>query len=240
MRMKTKLSLLVLLIAALAATGLSFWVVGDHTQPATRMGSAGAPSPEGNAPTSPPASTVTAPLASPVPTASSQAGPTTSPPASTATASPASPALTAPSPAGPSTSPPGSTAIASPTSPALTAPSPAGPPSTSPSASTATGSPASPAPTAPGPAGRSTSSPAPTATAPSAAAVAMPNQASMTEADRRLVQDRLHSQGYYRGPVDGIFGPMTATAIRLYQHEIGSEVTGRLTSEEANRLVRAH
>jgi cytoskeletal protein RodZ len=214
MRMKTKLSLLVLLIAALAATGLSFWVVGDHTQPATRMGSAGAPSPEGNAPTSPPASTVTAPLASPVPTASSQAGPTTSPPASTATASPASPALTAPSPAGP--------------------------PSTSPSASTATGSPASPAPTAPGPAGRSTSSPAPTATAPSAAAVAMPNQASMTEADRRLVQDRLHSQGYYRGPVDGIFGPMTATAIRLYQHEIGSEVTGRLTSEEANRLVRAH
>lgn len=60
----------------------------------------------------------------------------------------------------------------------------------------------------------------------------------MAEADPRVVQDALHSLGYYQGPADGIFGPSSRAAVRHFQHDIGAEVTGRLTAEEANRLGR--
>ncbi len=68
----------------------------------------------------------------------------------------------------------------------------------------------------------------------------MPNEAGMSEADRQRAQDALHRLGYYEGPVDGIFGPLTRAAIRQFQHDIGTEVTGRLTAAEANRLVNTH
>ena len=62
----------------------------------------------------------------------------------------------------------------------------------------------------------------------------------MSEADRREVQEALHRLRYYQGPVDGIFGPLTRTAIRRFQHDIGVETAGYLTEEEANRLVAIH
>jgi hypothetical protein len=68
----------------------------------------------------------------------------------------------------------------------------------------------------------------------------LPDETSMTEADRRAVQSALSRLGYYDSQVDGLFGPETRAAIRRYQHEIGSETTGRLTADEATRLVNSH
>jgi peptidoglycan hydrolase-like protein with peptidoglycan-binding domain len=62
----------------------------------------------------------------------------------------------------------------------------------------------------------------------------------MSETDRRRVQDALHRLGYYEASVDGIFGPLTRAAIRQFQRAIGTDVTGRLTTGEANRLVASH
>lgn len=42
------------------------------------------------------------------------------------------------------------------------------------------------------------------------------------------VQARLANLGYYRGPVDGSFGPRTAEALQTYQFDYGLPVTGRL------------
>jgi peptidoglycan hydrolase-like protein with peptidoglycan-binding domain len=50
-------------------------------------------------------------------------------------------------------------------------------------------------------------------------------------------QEALSGLGYYKGPVDGIFGPETRTAIRHFQRDIKASATGHLTADEANRLV---
>jgi peptidoglycan hydrolase-like protein with peptidoglycan-binding domain len=65
----------------------------------------------------------------------------------------------------------------------------------------------------------------------------MPAQADMTDANRRQVQEALRRLGYYRGPMDGIFGPLTQAAIRRFQQSVAAEPTGSLTAAEANRLV---
>jgi peptidoglycan hydrolase-like protein with peptidoglycan-binding domain len=67
----------------------------------------------------------------------------------------------------------------------------------------------------------------------------MPAEAAMTEFDRRTVQSVLLRLGYYDRAVDAVFGPETRAAIRRYQHEIGSEMTGFLTAEQATRLVNS-
>jgi hypothetical protein len=83
------------------------------------------------------------------------------------------------------------------------------------------------------------------AAAPLAAPVAavpaekLPDETLMTETDRRAVQVALTRLGYYGSQVDGLFGPETRAAIRRYQHEIGGETTGRLTADEATRLVNS-
>ena len=85
----------------------------------------------------------------------------------------------------------------------------------------------------------------PVVTAPAAApkppaavpAKQLPDEARMTEADRREVQSALVRLGYYGNPVDGLFGPETRAAIRRYQHEIGAEMTGRLAADQATKLV---
>jgi peptidoglycan hydrolase-like protein with peptidoglycan-binding domain len=59
----------------------------------------------------------------------------------------------------------------------------------------------------------------------------------MSEANRRQIQEALRRLDFYKGPVDGIFGPLTRTAIRRFQHEMGADATGHPTAEEANRLV---
>jgi Putative peptidoglycan binding domain len=107
--------------------------------------------------------------------------------------------------------------------PAPVAPAPPAPP------------PAAPPPVAPPPVATA-APPPPVATVP---AVKMPDEALMTEAERRQVQAALARLGYYGIQVDGVFGPETRAAIRRYQHEIGSATTGRITADEATRLVNS-
>jgi hypothetical protein len=102
-----------------------------------------------------------------------------------------------------------------------------------PPASTAATPTAPPASTAATPA----APPASTAATPAAPPASLPAEAEMSEANRRQIQETLRRLDYYRGPVDGIFGPLTRTAIRRFQREIGADTTGYLTAEEANRLV---
>jgi type IV secretory pathway VirB10-like protein len=96
-----------------------------------------------------------------------------------------------------------------------------------------------PTPNAPStPATSAQASQATTPPPPSAAmASAMPSEDKMSEANRRQVQEALHRRGYYDGPIDGIFGPLTRAAIRRFQDSIGEEGTGHLTAAEASRLV---
>ena len=68
----------------------------------------------------------------------------------------------------------------------------------------------------------------------------MPDEASMSKADRQRVQEALQRLGYYNGGADGVFGPLTRAAIRRFQGDIGAEMSGRLTAEEASQLVSTH
>ena len=61
--------------------------------------------------------------------------------------------------------------------------------------------------------------------------------ALLNDADRRQIQLALQRLGYYAGKVDGIYGPDTLAAIRRFQHELGTAMTGRLTTEQAARLL---
>ncbi len=65
----------------------------------------------------------------------------------------------------------------------------------------------------------------------------VPADDQMSDGDRRLVQRLLGKLGYYDGQVDGVFGPDTRAAIRRYQHELGAPMTGKLTSDQAIKLV---
>ena len=70
-----------------------------------------------------------------------------------------------------------------------------------------------------------------------ALATSMPSEDKMSVSDRRQVQEALHRLGYYEGPLDGIFGPLTRAAIRRFQESLGDQSTGHLTVAEATRLV---
>lgn len=49
-------------------------------------------------------------------------------------------------------------------------------------------------------------------------------------------QVRLARLGYYPGPIDGDFGPMTRAAIQTYQSDYGLPVTGRLDRRTVSSL----
>jgi hypothetical protein len=68
----------------------------------------------------------------------------------------------------------------------------------------------------------------------------LPGDDTMSEFDRRRTQVALARLGYYGSRVDGVFGPETRAAIRRYQHEINAEMTGRLTTEQASKLINTH
>ena len=53
----------------------------------------------------------------------------------------------------------------------------------------------------------------------------------------RRVQLALQKLGYYAGKVDGVIGSDTLAASRRFQHELGAEMTGRLTKDQAERLL---
>lgn len=93
-----------------------------------------------------------------------------------------------------------------------------------------------PAPAAPPPAPAPAAAPEPVKT-PAPPQHVMVDEDRMTDLDRRQVQALLAAIGYYSGRVDGAFGPETRAAIRRYQFEIKAEQTGRLTAEQATRLV---
>lgn len=67
----------------------------------------------------------------------------------------------------------------------------------------------------------------------------MVDEDQMSDSDRRHVQTVLANIGYYSGRIDGTFGPETRAAIRRYQFEIKAELTGRLTAEQATKLVNS-
>jgi hypothetical protein len=51
----------------------------------------------------------------------------------------------------------------------------------------------------------------------------------------KSLQTALARRGYYRGPIDGVFGPETRDAVRSFQAHQGLPVTGQVDS----RLIRA-
>lgn len=67
--------------------------------------------------------------------------------------------------------------------------------------------------------------------------VVFPAENAMSADDRRRIQAALAQLGYYDGRVDSVFGPESRAAIRRFQHEIGSAMTGVITPEQAGLLV---
>jgi hypothetical protein len=107
-----------------------------------------------------------------------------------------------------------------------------------PPAPTPTPAPPPPVAAAPPPAPPPAASPPPAAPAPPPQQ-AMVDEDRMSDQDRRQVQVILATLGYYSGRIDATFGPETRAAIRRYQFEIKAEMTGRLTAEQATKLVNS-
>jgi hypothetical protein len=55
--------------------------------------------------------------------------------------------------------------------------------------------------------------------------------------DIRSAQRQLKDRGYYSGPVDGVIGAATESALRAYQRDRGLKVTGRLDSPTVRSLT---
>jgi peptidoglycan hydrolase-like protein with peptidoglycan-binding domain len=55
--------------------------------------------------------------------------------------------------------------------------------------------------------------------------------------DIRTAQRELKGRGYYSGPVDGVIGAATESALRAYQRDRGLKVTGRLDSPTVRGLT---
>ena len=66
----------------------------------------------------------------------------------------------------------------------------------------------------------------------------VPVAAVQTEpaAEVRDAQQRLHTWGYYNGPIDGIWGPETKAAVERYQQNRGLAMSGRLDDATRNSL----
>jgi hypothetical protein len=65
---------------------------------------------------------------------------------------------------------------------------------------------------------------------------AVPAPAARQDAIVRGIQRQLRLRGYDVGPIDGIYGNMTGTAIRAYQRDAGLEVTGEPSADLLRRL----
>jgi hypothetical protein len=60
---------------------------------------------------------------------------------------------------------------------------------------------------------------------------------SLSEVDRRSIQEELRRLGFYSGGIDGDFGPGTRAAVARYQQDLGEAATGRLTPAQVMRLL---
>ena len=115
-----------------------------------------------------------------------------------------------------------------------------GKPPPAPVAAAAPPPPPAPAPPAPAPAPTPAASAPPAAPAPAAPPQqVMVDEDRMSDQDRRQVQVALATLGYYSGRIDATFGPETRAAIRRFQFEIKAEMTGRLSAEQATKLVNS-
>ena len=87
--------------------------------------------------------------------------------------------------------------------------------------------------------GASAATTTPGATAPGAeAARPSVDPGGLTAADYRRIQLALQRLGYYAGKVDGVVGSDTMAAIRRFQHELRAEMSGQLTKEQSERLLK--
>ncbi|PYK88067.1 MAG: hypothetical protein DMF47_01135, partial [Verrucomicrobia bacterium] len=57
-----------------------------------------------------------------------------------------------------------------------------------------------------------------------------------TDSTVAAAQEQLARQGYYRGEIDGVFGPETRRAIVRYQSDHGLRATGRLNTDTLHAL----
>ncbi|MEN3370730.1 MAG: hypothetical protein V7609_2873 [Verrucomicrobiota bacterium] len=57
-----------------------------------------------------------------------------------------------------------------------------------------------------------------------------------SDATVSAVQSQLAKQGYYRGVIDGVYGPQTRAALTRYQSNHGLQVTGNLTQATLQAL----
>jgi localization factor PodJL len=64
-----------------------------------------------------------------------------------------------------------------------------------------------------------------------AEAQASTRDSSATRDDIKGVQGRLTRDGFYHGPIDGVWGPATQSALSNYQRQNHLAVTGKLDSE---------
>ena len=64
-----------------------------------------------------------------------------------------------------------------------------------------------------------------------------PLVAARTDADVRMVQEKLKDKGFDPGPVDGVWGPRTASALAAYQRKENLTVTKRLDRETLDKLA---
>ena len=62
--------------------------------------------------------------------------------------------------------------------------------------------------------------------------------AQIDRATRRRVQQALKDGGYYDGPVDGLIGPGTRSAVRKFQEAQGLAVNGQLDQPTLTRLLQ--
>lgn len=61
-------------------------------------------------------------------------------------------------------------------------------------------------------------------------------ESGLDASGRRRVQETLRGIGVYRGPIDGLFGPLTREAIRIFQRSRGLPASGTLDAALARAL----
>ncbi len=59
---------------------------------------------------------------------------------------------------------------------------------------------------------------------------------TMNVAETRNVQRSLAARGFYKGQIDGVWGPQTAEAVRDYQSSVDRSPTGILTTTDLHNL----
>jgi peptidoglycan hydrolase-like protein with peptidoglycan-binding domain len=58
----------------------------------------------------------------------------------------------------------------------------------------------------------------------------------LSAAEIRNLQARLGQLGYYRGPVDGVWGPGMQSALQRFQQSSGIQVSGRLNRQSVTAM----